>query len=218
MFAGRPQRDAVADRITLTLEPRTTTGKKVKRLRQAGIIPVHLYGSGIDSRTLQCQRPILVRVLALAGANTPVTVTVEGDEEEHLAFVREVQWDPIRGDLVHVDFLRAEATQRVSAEVPIALTGESPGARQASGNVVQQLRSVVVEALPLDMPSELVVDLAVLTEPDSVVRAGDLTLPEDTSLVSDPDGVVARIEIAAAPEEPEVEVEAPAEEEDEEPG
>ena len=203
----------MADRITLTLEPRTTTGKKVKRLRQAGIIPVHLYGSGISSRTLQCQRPTLIRVLALAGGNTPITVSVEGDEDEHLAFVREVQWDPIRGDLVHVDFLRTEATQRVSAEVPITLTGDSPGARLANGIVVQQLRSVVVEALPLDMPAELVVDLAMLTEPDGVVRAGDLGMPEDTTLISDADGVVVRIEVAAAAEGPEVKEEAPAEEE-----
>jgi large subunit ribosomal protein L25 len=203
----------VADRITLVLEPRTTTGKKVKRLRQAGTIPVHLYGAGIASRTLQCQRPTLVRVLALAGGNTPVTVTVEGDDDEHLAFIREVQWDPIRGDLVHVDFLRAEATQRVSAEVPITLTGDSPGARLANGIVVQQLRSVVVEALPLDMPAELVVDLAMLTEPDGVVRAGDLVMPEDTTLISDADGVVVRIEVAAAAEGPEVREEAPAEEE-----
>jgi large subunit ribosomal protein L25 len=140
-------------------------------------------------------------------------VTIEGDDDEHLAFVREVQWDPIRGDLVHVDFLRAEATQRVSAEVPITLTGDSPGARLANGIVVQQLRSVVVEALPLDMPAELVVDLAMLTEPDGVVRAGDLVMPEDTTLISDADGVVVRIEVAAAAEGPEVREEAPAEEE-----
>jgi large subunit ribosomal protein L25 len=208
----------VADRITLVLEPRTTTGKKVKRLRQAGTIPVHLYGSGIASRTLQCQRPTLVRVLTLAGGNTPVTVTIEGDDDEHLAFVREVQWDPIRGDLVHVDFLRTEATQRVSAEVPVTLTGDSPGARLANGTVVQQLRSVVVEALPLDMPAELVVDLSALTEPDGVVRAGDMALPEDTTLISDADGVVARIEVAATEAAAEPEQETPAGEEGEEAG
>ena len=211
----------MADRITVTLEPRATTGKKVKLLRQAGIIPVHLYGAGIDSRTLQCQRATLIKVLALAGGNTPVTVTVEGDSDEHLAFVREVQWDPIRGDLVHVDFLRAEATRRVTAEVPVIFTGDSPGARLANGTVVQQLRSVVVEALPLDMPGQLVVDLAILTEPTGVVRVGDLDMPEDTTLISDADGVVARIEVARVEEEvfgaaeeegAEVEGEAPEEE------
>lgn len=207
----------MADRITLVLEPRTTTGKKVKRLRQAGTIPVHLYGAGIASRTLQCQRPTLVRVLALAGGNTPVTVTVEGDDDEHLAFIREVQWDPIRGDLVHVDFFRTEATQRVSAEVPITFAGDSPGARLASGIVVQQLRSAVVEALPLDMPAELVVDLSTLTEPDGILRAGDIVMPEDTTLISDADGVVARIEVAAG-EVAEAAVEAPAEGEGEEAG
>ena len=198
------------DRITLKLEPRATLGKKVKQLRRSGVIPVHLYGSGIDPRSLQCQRPTLVRVLAQAGGNTLVTITVEGEDDEHLAFVREVQWDPIRGDLFHVDFFRTEATRRVSAEVPVVFTGASPGAKLANGTVVQQLRSVVVEALPLDMPGELVLDLAILTDPVGVVRAEDLSLPGDTTLMSDPDSVVARIEAArvedvVAEEEPQPE-------------
>ena len=108
--------------------------------------------------------------------------------------------DPIRGDLVHVDFLRTEATQRISAEVPVTFIGDSPR-RLANGSVVQQLRSIVVEALPLDMPRELVVDLALLTEPDSIVRAGDLSLPEGTTLITNADGVVARIEVARVEEE-----------------
>ena len=188
----------MVDRISLTLQPRTTVGKKVKRLRRSGTVPVHLYGPGITSRPFQCPSQGLIKVLAEAGRNTPVSVSIEGEAGEHLAFVREIQWDPINGELFHVDFLRAEATQRLSAEVPIVLDGESPGARQVSGTIVQLLRSIALEALPLDMPQDIRIDLSTLTEPDSSVRAGDIPLPSDTTLLTDPDGLVVRIEIARA--------------------
>jgi large subunit ribosomal protein L25 len=188
----------VADGITLTLQPRIDLGKKVRRLRRGGIIPVHLYGPGITSQPLQCEGRELIRVLTRAGGNTPISITIEGEVDEHLAFVREIQWNPIRGDLFHVDFLRAELTQRVAAEVPVVMVGDSPGARQAMGTVVQQLRTVNVVALPLEMPSQLTLDLSTLTEPDGVLRAGDASLPEGATLLTAPDTVVARIQVARA--------------------
>ena len=186
----------MADGITLTLQPRIDLGKKVRRLRRGGIIPVHLYGPGITSQPLQCEGRELIRVLTRAGGNTPISITIEGEVDEHLAFVREIQWNPIKGDLFHVDFLRAEATQRVSVEVPIALTGESPGAREMGGTVVQQLYSLMVEALPLDMPRDIGIDLSTLDQPDSVIRAGDLQLPPGATLVTDPGALIVRIEAA----------------------
>lgn len=203
----------MADRITLTLEPRNIIGKKVRNLRRLGVVPVHLYGPGIESLSLQSQGPELVRVLTQAGGNTPISITVEGESVEHLAFAREIQWDPVRGTLVHVDFLRAEATQRMSAEVPVVLEGESPAARTIFGTVVQQLRSVTVEALPMDMPRDIILDLSVMTEPDSVIRVGDITLAAGATLITDPEAMIARIEVARAEE---VVGEAEAEEQQEE--
>ncbi len=185
----------MADRIALKLQPRTTLGKKVKALRRGGIVPVHLYGPSVASRSLQCQRQELIKVVAQAGGHTPISITVEGEKEEHLAFVREIQWDPIRGNLFHVDFLRAEATQRLSADVPVVMTGESPGAKEVFGTVMQQLYSVTVEALPLDMPPELSIDLSSMVQPDSVIRVGDISLPPNVSLLTDPEAMVARVEL-----------------------
>ena len=186
----------MADKITLKLKTRDVLGKKVKELRKAGTIPVHFYGPGTESLSLQCQTPELARALNLAGRNAPITITVDDDKSEHLAFVREVQWDPIRGGLFHVDFLRAEATQKVSAEVPIVLFGESQGAKEVVGTVAQQVRTLTVEALPLDMPSEIPVDLAMLAQPGAVIRAGDVILPTGATMITNIDQVVARIELA----------------------
>ena len=184
----------MVDRITLKLEPRTTLGKKVESLRRAGVVPVHLYGPGIESRSLQCQVRELTGTIARAGRNTPVTITVEGQSDKFLAFIREIQRDPVNGDLFHVDFLRAEETQRVSAEVPLVLVGESPAARETSRIVVQQRRVITVEALPLDMPHDLTVDLSSLTQPDGIIRAGDVDLPTEATLLTDADEVIIRLE------------------------
>ena len=194
----------MADTITLELQSRETIGKKVGLLRRDGIIPVHLYGPGTSSRSLQCQGAELAKVVARAGGSTPIMITVAGERGQHLVFVREVQRHPVRGNLLHVDFLRTEATQRVSAEVPMTLVGDSPGARSVAGTVVLQLHMIKVEALPLDMPREISIDLSPLTEPNAVIRCGDIALPSGSTLVSDPEDVVVRIEIPKAPVEEEI--------------
>ena len=167
---------------------------------------MHLYGQGVESRALQCNAPVLIQVLTRAGGNTPITITISGEGGSQLAFAREIQWDPRRDTLTHVDFLVAEATRLVSAQVPIVLIGDSPGARSSGGTVILQLRTVDVEALPLEMPAQVEVDLAVLTEAAGVIRAGDLAFASDVNLLTDHDEVVVRIEAAR------IEVEAVAEE------
>ena len=180
--------------IKLELDPRELLGKKVRQLRREGIVPVHLYGPGIESRPLQCGAPRLIQVLARAGGNTPVSVTIRGEKGNHLAFAREIQWDPRRDDLLHVDLLVAEADRPVTAQVPIVLSGESPGARMIGGTVLQQLRMLDVEALPLEMPGQADVDLDTLTEPDGAIRVSDISLPGNVTVLTDPDEVVVRIE------------------------
>ena len=182
--------------IKLELEPRATLGKKVKQLRRQGTIPVHLYGPGLDSRALQCEQARLIRALTRAGGNTPITVTVPAEAGEQLTFVREIQWDPVRGSILHVDFLVIQASQRMSAQVPIVLVGESPGARESGGTLIQQLRELSVEALPLEIPNEVEIDLGTLTDPSGVIRVGDLHLADNIDVLTDADEVVVRIEVA----------------------
>ncbi len=187
--------------IKLSLDPRSVLGKKVKRLRKTGTIPVHLYGPGLESRPLQCDQSLLIRALSQAGGTTPINISVLGESGEQLTFAREIQWDPLRGNILHVDFLAVQANQPVSAQVPISLVGDSPGAREAGGTVIQQLREVAVEALPLEIPSIIEVDLSQLTDPSGTIRAGELDLGANVTLVTDSEEVVARIEVLRVVEE-----------------
>lgn len=180
--------------INLELEPRTVLGKKVKQLRREGTIPVHLYGPGVESRPLQCENRQLLRVLAQAGSTNPVTLSIKGELGERLAFAREIQWSPIRSQLIHVDFLAVSATEKITAQVPINLVGESPAARETGGSVAQALYVLEVEALPLEIPNEIVIDLSVLVDTGSVIRAGDLPLESTATMLTDPDAMVVRVD------------------------
>ena len=187
----------MADTLTLTLQPRTILGKKVKSLRKAGIIPVHLYGQSVNPQALQCDGKTLLRVIAQSGMNTPISVHIEDQEDERLTFVREIQWDPKRGDLIHVDFLHVDVSDEITAAVPITLTGEAPGARLvANATVVQVLREVEVRSLPLDIPSGISVSLEIIAQPEDVIRVSDLSLPPNVLPLIDTEEVIARLEIS----------------------
>ena len=185
--------------VRLALQPRTVLGKKVKQLRRAGIIPMHLYGPGMDSRPLQCQQREILRVLAESGGTTAIVITVDGETGEQLTFPREVQWHPVRGDILHVDFMAVSSTVRATAQVPINLSGDAPTGHL----VVQLLRELTVEALPLDIPSEVVFDLEALDSVEAVIRVADITLSSAVTVLTDGEDIVARVEAAAGdmPEE-----------------
>ncbi len=200
-------------RIPIVLKPRNVTGKNVKRLRHQGMTPVHLYGASISPVILQAPTRELVKTLTLAGKNKLLTVTVEGVSEEHPSFVREVQWDPVRGELLHVDFLRVDLTQKMRADVPLELKGEAPAVRAFHGILTQYLHSVEVEALPLEIPQSISVDVSPLVDLEAALRVENIVAPPGVTILDEPEGLVARVELpkveeVAAPEEAAVEGEA----------
>ena len=177
---------------SLGLSQRTVTGKKVKQLRKQGILPVHMYGSGIESQSLQGSAGELRRILPRVGANIPVSVQVEGDDTENICFVREVQRHPVTEDILHVDFIRVDVTQTISAEVPITLVGSAP-ATQQGGTLLQPLTSLLVEALPMDMPASVEADVSDLDDFEKSIVVSDISVGPNVTVLTDSDEFVARV-------------------------
>lgn len=92
--------------VSVQLETRDTIGKKVKALRREGIVPVHLYGRGVESRSLQCEARTLMLAISRAGGEEgqPLRVTIAGESGEYTAVASEIQWQPRTGGVLHVDF------------------------------------------------------------------------------------------------------------------
>jgi large subunit ribosomal protein L25 len=199
--------------IMLKTQLRTLKGKGVRALRRQGLVPAHVYGRGIESLPLQFDLRDLREVLQQAGATTIVELHVTGadgrdDGRRHLVLIDTIQRDPARGRVLHVDFRQVELDRPVRAAVPIVLTGEAPAARQGAV-VVQALDTLEVEALPRALPHEILVDLSGLTDLDSQIAVGDLSLPAGVEAQADAETIV--VSVVASRVEREVEAEAAAE-------
>ena len=179
------------DQIIIDAEERTALRKKLGALRRSGITPIHIYGRGVASLTLQAATPELIHTLRAVGFTTPLTVKVGSDE--HFVIVRQVQRHPVTEQLLHVDLIQVSRTERRQASVPIHFEGEAGAAREEGVQVFEDLHALEVEALPTEIPSQLIADLGLLVDTDSVIRAGEIELPAGVTLVTDPEAPVVRI-------------------------
>lgn len=174
------------------LTSRTVVGKKVRQLRRQGILPVHVYGTSVAPVSLQGDILMFRRLISQVGTNIPVSIEVEGQDGEDLCFVRDVQRHPVTEDLLHIDFIRVDVTQTTRAEVPITLAGEAPATRQG-GTLLQPLQSILVEALPMNIPASLDVDVTGMDDFEKAIFVRDVAVGANVTVISDPDDMVARV-------------------------
>ncbi len=201
---GSLKRGSGMEVASVQLSPRMITGKKVSRLRRQGIVPVHVYGMDRDPQSLQVEAQVLRRLLPRVGTNVPVSVAVDGEDGESICFVREVQSHPVTDDIVHVDFMRVEASRRIQVEVPIVLEGVAPATHLMDGTLVQQLQVLVVEGLPMEIPESVTVDVSVLEDFEQSVHVSDLSVDPRVTIVSSLDEMVCRVLAPRLVEEEEV--------------
>jgi len=192
------------DRIELTAEPRTVLGKQVSRLRSEDWLPAVLYGPAVESRALQLPATAAASALAEAGTSQLITLQISGEKKAVPVLVRDLQRDPIRRTLIHVDLYQVEMTRLVTLELPLLLVGESPVAARREGILLQSKESVEIECLPTDLVEAIEVDLSDLVELNQQITVGDLAVPSTIRVLSDPADVVVQV----SPVEEEVEEEA----------
>jgi len=161
-----------------------------------------VYGLGQENVAVTVPAIELGHILA-RGANTVVTLVLDGADQ--LTLVRQVQRHPVRGEYLHVDFVRVSADIAVIAEVPLHLTGEPAGVKNG-GMLEQQLFSVTVEAKPNAIPSALELDASAL-EIGEQLHVRDLVVPEGVVVQHEPDELVAQVAVPRALAAEEVEAE-----------
>jgi large subunit ribosomal protein L25 len=178
---------------TLKLSPRSVTGKKVKVLRRNGIVPVHVYGRNVPPQSLQADALVLRRLLPRVGTNVPLSVEVEDREGEEICFVREIQRHPVTEDVLHVDFLRVDVSQVIQAGVPLILQGTAPAVREQGGTLLQPLQDLLVEALPMNIPATLEVDVSGLDDFEKGIYVRDVSVGANITVITEADALIARV-------------------------
>jgi large subunit ribosomal protein L25 len=179
------------ERQTLDANIRTIVGKRVRVLRQAGRVPAVMYGKRTDPMLLVLDDIQVGKVLARSGAATLIDLRVDGDT--HTVLVRDVQRNPIRRDLLHIDFLKVAMDVAITTQVPVELVGEAPAVRELGGVLYTGVTEIEVEALPSDLPDRVVVELDTLKEIEDTITVGDLFLGRGVKVLIDPDEVIAKV-------------------------
>jgi large subunit ribosomal protein L25 len=179
--------------IKLKASKRTVFGKSTKSLRRQGITPIHIFGNGIESLALQCDNSELKKLIFKEGATRLIDLEIEKEKKPRSVFIREIQRDAITGQLIHVDFYQVNKTEKMSADIPIYLTGESPAGKSKINMLEQVMNNIQIEALPEEMPPHIEVDISNLEDAGDAIFVKDLILGDDVATTADLEQMVVKI-------------------------
>lgn len=177
--------------FTIEAQPRDVRGKKVKRLRKVGMVPISVYGAKIDPLVLQVPyRPLEIALMKAGGTNL-IDLTVEG--KTHVVLARDVQRHVLLGTIEHVDFFAVDQSQKIRADIQIHLIGESPMVVSRQGILLTGTNTLTIEVLPSKLINEIEIDLTPLVEIGQSIHVSDLDLDDEIDIINDPEEMIVRI-------------------------
>ena len=189
---------------------RKELGRKVKKLRNKGLLPGNVYGKKVKSESITVDFKEFINILKEAGETNIVNIVLEGKNKPTL--IHNIQTDPITDLPLHVDFLQVDLKQKVTAQIPIELVGDSSAEKQGIGTIVQYTDEVEVEALPMELPESFEIDVSKLENVNDQIQVKDISIDKiKVEVKEDGEKVVVKVE----PLRKEEEVVAPPTEEEE---
>ena len=196
----------MAKKTTLKAAIRARTGSgRLNQMRREGWLPSVIYGRGAENKNLKVDAKTFAELIAQSSSeNIVVNLEIEG-EGIRLAFLQDIQHDPLSGVALHADFLAIDSKTEITAHIPAHLNGEAPGVK-AGGVVEQYVHAIEITCLPDDLPETLEIDISGLQLGDSL-HVGDIKYPKGVKPTHAADVVIVHIgragsgtEEAAAPE------------------
>lgn len=167
------------------------TNENLVSLRKEGKMPAVFYGAGKESTPITISIVEFKKIWRQAGESSTVKVAVGNDKVDVL--IHEVQVDPIKGEPTHVDFLVIDMTKKIKVGVELVFEGISEAVKSGIGNLVKVLHEIEIEALPKDLPHNLIVDISKLVTLQDVVLVSDLKLPLGVVAITNGSDVVASV-------------------------
>lgn len=167
----------MAEKITFKVNKREVTGKKVKALRAAGLVPGVVYGAKHAPINIEAENNALEKVIEQAGFSTPVNLEIDG--KKYFTVIKNISRDTVKRNVANVEFQSISAKDPIDAEVEIVLVGQGESPAERAGLVVMQvLENIELRALPNDMPAELEVALDELKAVGDRITLADVKLPK----------------------------------------
>jgi large subunit ribosomal protein L25 len=180
-------------RPTLAAEHRDITGKAVARIRKSGRVPAVVYGHGVDSSNVSLDAHAFDLLRKHTGPNALVDLSVDGAKANPV-LIHDVQIHPVSRRPLHADLFLVRITEELTVDVPLDATGESHAVADLNGTLLQPTETVKVKALPDHLPQSIEYSVESLVDFDATIRVSDLVIPEDVTLLTDPDEIIAKVQ------------------------
>lgn len=171
---------------------RVGAGKNAQNLRKQGLIPIILYGKGIENRLLQAEKNHFLKVFGHVGQSQLLDVKI-GDQSFGKAIIQDLQVDPVTNQIIHIDLHRVRMDEKIHAEIPIIANGVSPAVKEFGGTMIKSIEFLKVECFPADLISEIVVDATTLKTFEDQICVKDLSLPSVLHVLNAPNEVVITV-------------------------
>lgn len=180
-----------SEEIVLKLQKRETVGKGLAKIRKDGLIPAVVHDHGNPSIVVMGVYSDIAKVFTEAGKHHPVQLEIDGKSQS--VIIKDVDIDPVKNLIAHVVFQAIRMDEKIETEVPISMVGDSP-AQKVGLLLIPHLSVVEVEALPKDLPDELVLDISSLAEIGDKLTAANLVIPSGVTMITEPDILIVSVE------------------------
>lgn len=186
-------------KINASVRPSKTSSYK-HHLRGKGLVPAVVYGKGIDNVAIEVDVKDVETAIRKKGRNALIDLALRGKQgnDKYVVMVKEIQRDPIRREIMHVDLCKISLEEKIHTTVPVVFTGEARGL--INGGIVQAgLRNIDIECMPANIPENLMVDISSLDIGDHLTVA-DLPHSENYHITSDQEAVIVTVVAARTAE------------------
>lgn len=185
------------EKLTLDVQARDKS-LKPKALLGQNLIPVEIYGKGIENQSFQVDYQSFRKLFKVSGTNT--LVELNDGKKKYNVLVHDLQYNPISDRFQHVDFLVVNMAEDVTAKVPFEFTGTSVAVKDHSGTFVTHMDQLEIKCLPNDLIHTIEVDISPLVDFHTFIRVKDLTLPSNITVLTDAEEVIASVSAPAKEE------------------
>lgn len=186
----------IKQKIKLVVKKREN---KPNATRQQGLIPAVIYGPKTKPIKIEIDQNTLEKVYTEAGKSNLIDLEVEGENKKVLIY--DLQFDPVKDNIIHVDFYAVRMDQEIHTEIPVKLIGESKAVKDLGGTILNEKDTIEIECLPQDLINEIEIDIAILDTFDKVIKVADLNLPKTIKILDEPDQIIALIQAPRSEEE-----------------
>lgn len=181
--------------LELKSKKREIFGKKVKTLRNQGLVPAVVYGGSDGSVPIELNLKEFSKVFKTAGETTLIKLFIDGGNVKNV-LIHDSSRDPVTDEIKHIDFYEVKMDEKIAAKIPLVFTGDAPAILDLGGVLVKAMQEIEVRALPADLPREIKIDISVLKTFDDNITIKDIKLPKNVESL---ENVSASVVSVAAP-------------------